>query len=93
MYNQYLDQAPVDVTPKPVEEPPAEPAMANASSSHNNGLFSLLSGVLNQRSGRSDLLSSDNLIVLAALAFLVYNGEELDTELLALAVLFLLIGL
>lgn len=93
MYNQYLDHAPVDVTPKPVEEPPAAPAMASTSPSHNNSLFSLLSGALNQRSGLNDLLSAENLIALAALAFLSYDGEELDTELLMLAALFLLIGL
>ena len=91
MYNQYLSQFPVDVTPEPVDEPPAPTAAK--SSPQNGGLLSLLSGVLNQRNGLNDLLSTENLIVLAALAFLAWDGDGLDTELIALAVVFLLIGL
>lgn len=91
MYNQYLNQAPVDVTPEPVCEEPAVQASSHSDSA--GGLFSLLSGALGQKSTLNDLLSSENLTILAALAFLAYNGEKLDTELIALAMLFLIIGL
>ena len=91
MYNQYLSQMPVDVTPEPVPEERA--AQAVSCSESGGGLFSLLSNALGQKSALNDLLSSENLVVLAALVFLAYNGEKLDTELIALAVLFLIIGL
>ena len=91
MYNQYLNQAPVDVTPEPVREEPA--VQASSHSDSDGGLFSLLSGALGQKSALHDLLSSENLTILAALAFLADNGEKLDTELIALAMLFLIIGL
>ncbi len=89
MYNYYLDQVPIDVTPEPVREPSREKVSAPA---HNSSLLSLLSH-LGQKNGLNDLLSGENLIVLAAIAFLSYGDESLDSELFALAVLFLLIGL
>lgn len=85
MYNYYLDQAPIDVTP----EPAAQPASTSA---HTGSLLSLLSR-LGQGGGLNNLFSGENLIVLAALAFLTYTDDGLDGELFALAVLFLLIGL
>lgn len=91
MYNQYLSQMPVDVTPEPIPEERGEPSVSCSSS--GSGLFSLLSNALGQKTALNDLLSSENLVVLAALVFLAYNGEKLDTELIALAVLFLIIGL
>lgn len=91
MYNQYLSQMPVDVTPEPIPEEHAEPSVSCSAS--GGGLFSLLGNALGHKTTLNDLLSSENLVVLAALVFLAYNGEKLDTELIALAVLFLIIGL
>jgi hypothetical protein len=92
MYNQYLSQFPVDVTPQPVTESPEAPQTSPTASS-NNSLFSLLSGALTQQSGLEELLSAENLIVLAVLLFLTYQEDGWDAELLILAVLLLLIGL
>lgn len=85
MYNYYLEQTPIDVTPNP-------PSPPTAASAHSNSLLSLLSR-LGQGGGLPNLFSEENLIVLAALAFLTYGEDGLDGELFALAVLFLLIGL
>ena len=85
MYNYYLDQAPIDVTPEPAAQSASAPT-------NTGGILSLLSR-LGQGGGLNNLFSGDNLIVLAALAFLTYTDDGLDSELFALAVLFLLIGL
>lgn len=86
MYNYYLDSPPIDVTPQPASQSVSTP-------SHNNSsLLSLLSR-LGQSGGLNNLFSGENLIVLAALAFLTYREDGLDSELFALAVLFLLLGL
>lgn len=89
MYNYYLDHAPVDVTPEPVSETVVPTGRPPSSDS----VFSLLSNALGHQNGLSALFSEENLLVLGALAFLTYSSDGFDTELLTLAVLFLLFGL
>lgn len=93
MYNSYLNQFPIDVTPKPLPPKPEDCPESPPEKHSGSGLLSLLSGTFGQKNSLNDLFSGENLIVLAALAFLVYAGDGIDTELLILAVLFLLIGL
>ena len=90
MYNRYLEQLPEELPPAPCSDPPQKPVHEPSS---GNNLLSLLSSVLGQKGGQNDLLSEENLIVLAALAFLAFNGDGIDTELIVLAIVFLLLGL
>ena len=92
MYNRYLEQQlPEEVPPVPCRDTPSNPPQHDTSSGNN--LLSMLSGLLGQKNGQNDLLSEENLIVLAALAFLAFNGDGIDTELIVLAIVFLLLGL
>ena len=86
MYNYYLEQNPIDVTPHMV----CEKAEQNTSSA---GLLSALSGIFSNGNNISSLFTEDNLIILGAIAFLTYGENGFDKELIALSALFLLMGL